>query len=112
MAGIELAATADDERWSRPWGPPSEAGLLAWLGQVTVSGGQCPEIAAFFSRGTASARTAGFTPAACKAARKESSAYRAFRLFHSVLRFCPKESFKKLMNSSSGHAGCRAWGSW
>jgi len=57
--------------------------------------------AAVFSSGSASARIEGFTPLFAKAARSASSSYRVFRLFQRVLRFCPKQSFRNAMNSSS-----------
>src|ERR1700686_1397426 len=58
--------------------------------------------AAVLSSGSASARIAGFTPLFASAARSVSSSYRVFRLFQRVLRFCPKQSFRKAMNSVSG----------
>src|SRR5258708_12244277 len=57
--------------------------------------------AAVFSSGKASARIAGFTPIFSKAACSASLSYRVFRLFQRVLRFCPKQSFRNAMNSSS-----------
>src|SRR5690242_5803945 len=58
--------------------------------------------AAVFSRLSASARTADFTPASSKAARKTFGAYCALRLLTSVFLFCPKASLRKAMNSASG----------
>jgi len=58
--------------------------------------------AAVRSIGSASARIAGFTPLFAKAARSASSSYAVFKLFQSVFRFCPKQSFRNAINSASG----------
>src|SRR5690348_5903590 len=58
--------------------------------------------AAIFSRETASARTPGCRPAFFRAAESRRESKRDFRLLARVLRFWPKESLRKAMNSSSG----------
>src|SRR5258706_13435501 len=58
--------------------------------------------AALFVSDNASARTVGFTPLLARAARRTAWSYSVLRLFHRVLRFCPKESLRKEINSASG----------
>src|SRR5215471_10973238 len=58
--------------------------------------------AAVLSSGSASARTFGLIADAASASRSVSARYTDFKLFHRVLRFWPKESFRKLMKASSG----------
>src|SRR5579863_636364 len=57
--------------------------------------------AALWSSDRASARIEGWTFALFMAPVRSSAAYRTLRLFHSVLRFWAKESFRKLTNSPS-----------
>src|ERR1019366_5158480 len=66
--------------------------------------------AAVRSSGRASARIVGFTPLFVSAARSASSWYAVFRLFQSVLRFCPKHCFRKAMNSASGTRSASSFG--
>src|SRR5207253_8055241 len=56
---------------------------------------------AVFSSDRASARTVGLTPVFCSAARRTSRSYLDFRLFHSVFRFWPNDSFRNSTKPSS-----------
>src|SRR5438309_934734 len=58
--------------------------------------------AALFSRDRVSALAVALTPVFCSAERNASGWYSVLRLFHTVLRFCPNDCFKKLMKSCSG----------
>src|SRR5690349_13035124 len=71
-------------------------------GQRTAPSRKARNRAALFSNDNASARTVGLIAAFSMALRKMSGAYCDLRLFHKVFRFCPNDSFRKLMKSSSG----------
>src|SRR6476661_11269893 len=58
--------------------------------------------AAVRSSDKASARTLGSMPVLFRAPRSFPESYSDFRLFHSVLRFCPNANLRKLINGSSG----------
>src|ERR1700758_2637314 len=85
----------------RPLQPPGRRRYFLPDGRLPFLDASARKMAALFSSGSVSARTVGLTPASCNASFKRSGAYSVFKLFHSVLRFCPKESLRKWMKPSS-----------